>query len=117
MREEEIASLRNSQRTAPAHPPIPERRGMRQPGNHGLPWKDSSGLTLGYQMWVKAEAEVRALEGRMVGIDGRRADLARELETMRAVLARASEGGKDGKGTRKMERPVRQLSVPIVDPR
>ena len=98
MREEEIASLRNSQRTAPAHPPIPERRGMRQPGNHGLPWKDSSGLTLGYQMWVKAEAEVRALEGRMAGIDGRRADLARELKTMRAVLARASEGGEGRQG-------------------
>ena len=54
MREEEIASLRNSQRMAPAYPPSPERRGMRRPGNHGLPWKDSAGLTLEYQMWVKA---------------------------------------------------------------
>ena len=49
-------------------------------------------------MWVKAEAEVHALVGRMAGIDDRRADLARELKTKRAVLTRASEGGKGWQG-------------------
>ena len=96
MREEEIPSLRNDRCTALAHPPSPEQRGMRWSGNHGLLWKDSAGLTLEYQMRVKAE--VRAPKERMVDIDGGRADLARELETMRAVLARAAEGGEGLQG-------------------
>ena len=96
MREEEIASLRNDRCLALAHPPSPEQCGMRRSGNHGLLWKDSAGLMLEYQMRVKAE--VRAPKERMVDIDGGRADLARELETMRAVLARAAEGGEGLQG-------------------